>query len=490
MSNFLENLKEKNIHVIGISGDEGSAIVRFLASQGFKNIIGHDFCKKEEFKKNFYAFHDALDEQEKEKMFLEIDNLGIKINFKDEYLKDIDQAEMIFVPQSWFRYDFNEPLLELQKKIEFCNITKLYFNLCEAPIIAVTGTSGKSTTTRLIYEIFKKDREDKSGKVYFSGNDRENVQILDKILDIKKEDLLILEVSNRQLKIDLGKSPHIGVITNISHNHLDDHDDFIDYVEIKKSLLEHQQEDDIAILNYNTKELQSISTASKLYYFSVKKKINEGSFLKNDDLIISKDNSEYKICSRFDLNIPGIHNIENVLAASLAAFMGGVNTKIIRETVTSFRGLKSRIELIRELKGVKYYNDSTACNPDGLRMAIKSFNYPIILIAGGTRKKEIPDEMEKMAEDIVNNKVKLLLLIGEKARVIKDKVEEKMLAGDSKEPFIKICSTLDEAVKSSHKAAKSGDVVIMSPGCESFDMFKDYRDRATQFTNLVQNLPK
>jgi len=431
-----------------------------------------------------------LSEEEKKEMFLEISKLEIEMNFKNEYLKDVDKADIIFVPQSWFRYEFNKKLKKLQKKIEFCNITKLYFNLCKAPIIAVTGTSGKSTTTRLIYEIFKKDREEKSGEVYFSGNDRENIQILNKILDIEEGDLLILEVSNRQLKIDLGKSPHIGVITNISHNHMDDHDDFSDYLEVKKSLLEHQKENDIAILNYRTKELQSISTASKICHFSVNKKINEGSFLKGDDLIISKDNSEYKICSKFDLNIPGLHNIENVLAASLVAYIGGVNTKIIRKTVTNFKGLKSRIELVRELEGVKYYNDSSACNPAGLRVAVGSFSHPLILIAGGTRSKEIPDEMEKMAKDIVNNKVKVLYLIGERAKLIKEKVEEVMIENKSREPFIKICLSLNEAVKSSYDSARSGDIVIMSPGCESFDMFDDYRDRASQFVSLVENLPK
>jgi len=488
MPKFLENLKNKNIHVVGVSGDEGSAIVKFLVSQGFKKIIGHDFCDQADFKKNFYAFHDALSKEEKEKLFLEISNLGIKINFKDEYLRNIDKADVIFVPQSWFRYEFNKKLKDLQDKIEFCNITKLYFNLCQAPIIAITGTSGKSTTSRLIYEIFKKDREEKEGRVYFSGNDRENIQVLDKIFDIKKEDLLILEVSNRQLKIGLGKSPHIGVITNISPNHMDDHDDYIDYVETKKSLLEHQKEDDIAILNYNAEELQTISIASKIYYFSIEKKIKDGSYLKGDNLIISKNNIEYKICSRFDLNIPGLHNIANILAASTAAYMNGVNTKIIREIVTSFKGLKSRIELIRELKGVKYYDDSSACNPDGLRVAIKSFSCPVILIAGGTRLKEIPNEMEQMSNDIVKNRVKALFLIGEKAKLIKEKVEEEMAKNNKKEPFIKICSSLNEAVKYAYDSAKSGEIVIMSPGCESFGMFDDYRDRANQFINLVQNL--
>lgn len=488
MHKYLEKIKDKKIHVVGVSGDEGSAIIKFLVAQGFNSIVGHDFCEKEDFKKNFDSFHDALSKEEKEMEFKEIKKLEIKINFKDEYLKDIEEAEIIFVPQSWFRYKFNEKLKELQDKTEFSNITKLYFNLCKAPIVAVTGTSGKSTTTRLIYEIFKKDRESKSEKVYFSGNDRENIQILDKILDIKKEDLLILEVSNRQLKIDLENSPHIGVVTNISHNHMDDHDDFNDYVEVKKSLLENQEDDDIAILNYSTKELQSISLSSTVRYFSTDKKIREGSYLFENDLFIASGNSEYKICSKFDLHIPGIHNIENVLAASLACYLGGVNTKVIREVVTNFKGLKSRIELIRELNGVKYYNDSSACNPEGLQMAISSFTAPIILVAGGTRSKDVPDEMAKMTKSIINNNVKVLLLIGDKAESIRKKVEETMVKNESKEPFIRICTSLQEAVKIAHDSARPRDVVILSPGCESFDMFKDYRDRANQYIDLVKNL--
>lgn len=486
MKNFLEKLKsKKNIHIVGISGAEGSAIASFLIGQNFKNITAHDFCEADKFKESFFSFHDALVESEKEKLFSRIKNSNIKMQFKSDYLKGVEEADIIFVPQSWFRYEFNKPLNKLFKKVEFCNITKLYFELCKAPIVAVTGTSGKSTTARLIYEIFKKEGK---REVYFSGNDRENVQILDKVLEINEEDLLVLEVSNRQLKIDLEKSPHIGVITNISPNHLDDHKDFDDYMRTKNRLIKYQNEDDIAILNYDIKDLPNFEIESKAYYFTAKRNLDKGAFLRGSDLVIIVEGREYKICSSLDLKLLGKHNIENVLAASLVAVLSEVNTKIIRDAVTEFGGLKSRLELVRELGGVKYYNDSTACNPEGLEVAIKSFREPIILIAGGVRKKMIPKEIERMAQAIVQRKVKGLVLIGQIAEKVKEEVERKMIEDNVMHPDIKISEDFDKAVKLARKMSRVGDIVLLSPGFESFDMFSDYRDRANQFKKIVNNL--
>lgn len=487
MKDLLRKFKDKNIHVVGVSGAEGSAVASFFDSHGFKNIIGHDFCEEGDFKKSFFSFHDAYTEKEKESAYGKIKKSKIKINFKDNYLKDIEKAEIIFVPQSWFRYECNEPLKKISKKVELYNITRLYFELCPAPIVAITGTSGKSTTTRLVYEIFNKDAS-RRGKVYFSGNDRENIQILDNIFDIKKEDVLVLEVSNRQLKLKFNKGPHIGIITNISPNHLDDHKSYDDYANTKKKLLKNQTDKDFAILNYDSEKLRQLNTKAKIYYFSGKKELDKGAFVRNDDMIISKDGREYMICSIKDLKIPGPHNVENALAASLASLLYGINTKYIREVLLEFKGLKSRIEFVTEINGIKYYNDSTACNPSGTQVAINSFIEPIVLIAGGERKKTAEGEFEEMAESIVKSGVKVLLLIGGKADLIKNLVEKKMMENNSKDPIIKKCESLDDAVKTSHESAKSGDVVIMSPGCESFDMFSDYRDRARKFKKLVLGL--
>jgi UDP-N-acetylmuramoylalanine--D-glutamate ligase len=487
MSELLDKIRDKNIHIVGVSGAEGSALAAFFYSLGFKNITGHDFCEKGDFRKSFFSFHDAMSEKEKEAEYSKLKKSKVKINFKENYLKDAEKADMIFVPQSWFRYECNEPLKKLSGKIELYNITKLYFDLCRAPIVAITGTSGKSTTSRLVYEILQRDK-DRKGKVYFSGNDRENIQILDKIFNIKEDDILVLEVSNRQLKINFNKGPHIGIITNISPNHLDDHKDFVDYANTKKKLLKNQTEKDLSILNYDTKTLHDVKTKSKTYFFSHGIEIDRGAFLRGDDMIITDDSREYKICSTKDLKIPGPHNIENALAASLAGYLSAVNTKYIREALMEFKGLKSRIELVREINGIKYYNDSTACNPSGTIVAISSFIEPIILIAGGERKVTGEGEFEEMAKSIVEKNVKVLLLIGKKADLIEELVKKYILEQKSRSPIIKKCKDLAEAVQASYRSANKGDVVIMSPGCESFDMFSDYRDRARRYRNLVLGL--
>lgn len=482
MHPYFKQLKSKNIHVIGVSGAEGSAAALFLAKHKIKTVACHDFCEKKDFKKNFFAFHDALSRKEKVKEFNKIKKLPYKFYFHKDYLKNIEKAKIIFAPQSWFRYNFNKKLEKFGKK--FSNITKLYFNLSAAPIIAITGTSGKSTTTRLVYEIFKKSNI----KTFFTGNDRENQQILENILDIKKEDVLVMEVSNRQLKIDPEKSPHIGIITNISPNHLDDHKNFADYIKTKSQLLKYQKIEDFAVLNYDNEKTKNLgkNLKAKVFYFSTRQQLSKGAFLVNSDLVIRKNGSEYKICSISDLKIKGEHNVQNILAASLAAYLYGINTKNIREAVTKFSGLKSRLQLVSEIRGVKYYEDSSACNPDGTKVAVQTFaSQPIILIAGGERKKVAEGEFEEMAKAIIKNNVKVLFLIGKKAPLIKETVKEAALSCHQAGPIIQIHQNLEEAVKRAYKSARRGDVVILSPGCESFDMFKDYRHRARKFKKAV-----
>ncbi|MEW6407452.1 MAG: UDP-N-acetylmuramoyl-L-alanine--D-glutamate ligase [Patescibacteria group bacterium] len=482
MNPYLTQLKSKNIHVIGVSGAEGSEVAIFLAKYRIKKVALHDFCEKKDFQKSFFSFHDALSQKEKKGEFNRLRRLPYKFYFRDEYLKNIEKANVIFVPQSWFRYPFNDKLKKFEKKLS--NITKLYFNLCPAQIIAVTGTSGKSTTTRLIYEIFKKTNR----HAYFTGNDRKNCQILNNIFEIKPEDILIMEISNRQLKFDLKKSPKIGVITNITPNHLDDHRNFLDYVETKYNLLQYQKPTDFAILNYDNDTTRKIGKnhKAKIFYFSIQQQLQEGAFLVNNDLVIRKNKNEYKICSINDLKIKGKHNIQNVLAASLCAFVYGVNTKIIRNAVTKFSGLKSRLEPIAEIKGVKYYEDSSACNPDGVRAAVETFSStPLILIAGGERKIVSESEFDEMARTIVNNNVKIVLLIGKKAQIIKKAINEASLSCRKPGPIIQICKTLEEVTVRAYKSANRGDTVLLSPGCESFDMFRDYRDRARKFRKVV-----
>ncbi len=492
----IEDLKKKNIHVLGVSGAEGSAVLEFLADNGIKNITAHDFCDEDKFKESFFSFHDRLNKKEKESAFEKVFRLRqgfggqgkIKFNYKDTYLDQVEKADLVFVPQSWFRYPQNSVLHQYKGRIEFSNITKLYFQFCKGKIIAVTGTSGKSTTSALVNDVMK--RGYKSGKVYFTGNDRENVQVLNDIFEIKENDILVLEVSNRQLMIDLKKSPHIGIITNISPNHMDDHKTFTDYITTKRSLLRYQKKDDFAILNFDndiTKDI-GLDIDSTVYFFSRKGRVDRGAYVKFNEITILDGAREKRICSVLDLKIPGPHNIENSLAASLVGYLMGINTKDIREALLGFKGIKSRLELVKEIDGISYIEDSSACNPEGAAVAVSSFRKPMLLIAGGSRKKPYPGEFDRMADSVINSKVKMAFLIGERAETIKQALKNSSIRFQKAGPIIKICDSLEDAVISASKSAKKGDIVIMSPGCESFGMFIDYRDRAKQFKRLVKNL--
>jgi UDP-N-acetylmuramoylalanine--D-glutamate ligase len=316
------------------------------------------------------------------------------------------------------------------------------------------------------------------------------MQILSNLSEMRKDDVLVIEVSNRQLRVDLARSPHIAVITNVSPNHLDDHKNYEDYINTKRSLLKYQTDSNFAVLNSDNDVSKEFSAAgrAKPYLFSAQRDLREGCFMSDNELVIRDNNREYKICSAKEILLPGLHNVENVLAASLAAFLTGVSTKFIREMVTSFSGLSSRLELVEEIRSVKYYEDSSACNPDGPRAAVQSFKEPMILIAGGSRKKTISGEFNQMAESVARSNVKVLLLIGERADNIEQSVRRAAARVGRKKLLIKQCETLNEAVSNAYSLAEKGDVVILSPGCESFGMFNDYRDRGRQFKRLVKKL--
>ncbi|NQV13169.1 MAG: UDP-N-acetylmuramoyl-L-alanine--D-glutamate ligase [Parcubacteria group bacterium] len=483
----LSHFENKNIHIVGVSGAEGSAVAEFLTDNLEKaKITAHDFCQEKDFKESFNSFHDAYTEPEKAKLYEKLSNLPVKFHFKAEYLKDIEQADLIFVPQSWFRYQENKKLLALADKPPFYNITKLYFALCPCPIVAVTGTSGKSTTTRLIYEILSQG----GSKVWLTGNDRQNIQVLSEIAEMTSKDIMVMEVSNRQLKIDLGKSPQVAVITNVSPSHLDDHKDYADYIATKQSILKYQSDQDFAVLNHDNEVTRQFTTKSKAnsYLFSQREELTKGCYVEQGNIYINDGNSEHKICSTNDIMLPGPHNVSNILAAAMATFLLGASTKHIREITTSYQGLPSRLEFVREINKVKYYEDSSSCNPDGTRAAIKSFKNPLILIAGGSRQAKMPDEYQQLAEDVAKSKIKVLLLIGEEGSSIEEAIRQEFAKQGISRMLIKQCADLAEAVNNAYTASDPGDVVVLSPGCESFGMFRDYRDRGYQFKELVTRI--
>ena len=518
ISEKINQYKNKNIHIIGIGGAEGSAIAEFLVSQGISSITGHDFSSKADFKKAFNNTHLSLKPEKREEALIHLLNLPIRMNFKGHYLEGIDQADMVFVSQVWFKYPQNMPILENLKDngVPFKTITNLYFELVPCPIISVTGTNGKTTTARLINSIFKiwmetpqslpfgsrsgqallggklKSPPDKGGwgvKVYFAGNDRQNVQVLDRLEEIKKDDILILETSSTQLLLNSGISPYIGVITNITPNHIDDHGSFENYIEAKKNLIRYQEKGDFAVLNWDDKQSRKIVDESEIrnhesgkFLFSRKEELKEGCFVKDGKIVIKKEIGKDRkfmvqvgdiepttmpaivtICNIDDIKIPGKHNLENVLAAVSVAYLYGVDPKIIKKGISKYTGIKHRLKLLYKIAGIKYYDDTQATTPEAAIAGIESFDGDIILFAGGDDKGM---NYEKLAEKI-NNKVKFLMLFPGNAS---DEIEE--LIDKDKVDFIKV-KDFANAVKELKKYYKKTDpikngTVLISPAATHF----------------------
>ncbi|MCK4891720.1 MAG: UDP-N-acetylmuramoyl-L-alanine--D-glutamate ligase, partial [Candidatus Pacebacteria bacterium] len=408
-------------------------------------------------------------------------NLPIRINFKDHYLEDIEEADIVFVSQVWFKYPQNMPTLENLKDdgVSFKTITNLYFELAPCSIISVTGTNGKTTTARLIHSIFEvwenrlktpqplfSGGTIKSGRVvYFAGNDRQNIQVLDKLGEMEKENVLILETSSTQLLLNSGISPHIGIITNISPNHLDDHGSFENYIEAKKNLIRYQKKGDFAILNYNNNQTKKIAEEfqNKAFLFSIKDQLVEGCFIKDNNIIARKNNNETILLSIDDIKIPGKHNLENVLAAASCAHLYGIKPEIIKDGISKYIGIKHRLKLLYNINGIKYYDDTQATTPEATIAGIESFDGDIILLSGGDDKGM---QYKKLAERI-NDKVKFLILFPGDAS---EKIEE--LIDRNKVNFIKV-KDFSEAIKILKRYYKKTDLtkggaVLISPGSAHF----------------------
>lgn len=475
---IIEELKNKNIHLVGISSAEGSALAEFLLQQGVKKIVAHDFKEEDEFENNFYLTHQGYSYSEKREKFEKLIKSPIRINFRDSYLKEIEKAQAIFVTQGWYLYENNAILHESKKKgIKFFSMTQLYFDLAPCPIIAVTGTNGKSTTSRLIYEMLSNSQFN----TYFAGNDRLNIQVLDKLIEMKPSDFLVLEVSNRQLR-DLKKSPHIAVITNITPDHLDEHGTFEDYVQTKEVILKYQKKEDFAVLNDDNESTREMIDKSRgsVFPFSRRGQLSQGAFLENDEMIIKKGKTKIAIGDISLVKIPGQHNVENVLAASMAACLSGAGGETITNTIKDFKGVKFRIERVREINNVNYYNDVKGTTPQACLAAIESFKAPIILIAGGGDKGLDYNDFARR----IMSKIKLLILMPGKG----SKKIEKAIKNISYHHELKVKHRYDlsEAVQLAHQSSEKGDTVLLSPACPYFySMFIEGRKG---FEKLVREL--
>lgn len=348
---------------------------------------------------------------------------------------------------------------------------ELGYICCPAPIVAVTGTNGKSTTTTLIGEILKK-----GGKHTIVCGNIGN-PFCGEIAGVKKNSVVVLEVSSFQLESIKSFKPNVAVMLNISQNHFDRHPDLAAYINAKSRIFENQDKDDRAVLNYDDPLVRKLkgNIKAKTLFFSRKNK-EAAAFFENGSVFIGHGRTVQKICSVSELNIKGAHNIENVLACLCATSIFGISPKKIKEALISFKGLEHRFEHVATVRGVDFINDSKGTTVLAAVMALESCARPVILIAGGHDKGSNFGK----ARHAVGAKVKKLVLIGEAKEKIKDQ-----LIGTA--PCI-YAETMEDAVRKAFFESEKGDCVLLSPMCASFDMFRNFEERGRVFKEMVRAL--
>lgn len=453
LDEFKYNVAGKNIIVIGI-GISNLPLIKYLVSLG-ANVTACDRRSAEDLGENY----------------TELEKLGVKFNLGDGYLNNLS-GDMIFKTPG-MRYDVPELLKAKENGSIVTSEMEVFFEVCPSHIIAVTGSDGKTTTTTLIHKMMT----DAGYKTWLGGNIGN--PLLTDTEKMKENDWVILELSSFQLHT-MRKSPEIAVITNISPNHLDMHKDYKEYIDAKKNIMLYQNEGDTLIVNADNQVTADIgkSASGAVKYFSR----NGMADVYLDGNIIKRGIVE--ILNIKDIKIPGMHNVENYMAA-IAAVSGLVSKDVIVNVAKTFGGVEHRIELVRTLDGVKYYNSSIDSSPNRTINTLRVFPNKVIMIAGG-KDKGIPyDEIgPALAEH-----VKVLILIG----ATSDKIQEALDAeinktGNGKDIEVIRATSYEDAVNTARSKAHDGDVVLLSPASTSFDMFRNFEERGNLFKKIVNEL--
>lgn len=404
-----------------------------------------------------------------------LEQAGVRLQLGENYLSDLN-VDIIFRTPG-MRPDLPEFEDAKKRGTVITSEMEVFFDLCPCKTIAVTGSDGKTTTTTLISEMLKEE----GYTVHLGGNIGR--PLLPIIEEIKAEDIAVIELSSFQL-MTIHKSPDIAVVTNIAPNHLDIHKDLDEYVNAKKNILLHQNAFGKAILNLDNHTTRGMTEIvnGRLSMFSRLQRVENGAYFEDGAIYMSNYGEITKVMERSDIKLVGDHNVENYLAA-ITAVWGMVSPENIVEVARTFGGVEHRMELVRELDGVKWYNDSIATNPTRTMAGLNAYNQKIILIAGGY-DKHIP--FEPMVPAVLQ-KVKYLILMGITAKAIYSAVTSNVNYNPVDLPIIFV-NSMDEAVQAAQKAAESGDVVALSPASASFDQYKNFELRGNHFKSIVQTL--
>lgn len=459
LEEFNRSLKNKNVAIIGL---------------GVSNMPLLSYMKDKKANVTIFA---EIDENKIDKNILNtINKYKYETSFGKDALSKLKNFDIIFRSPSCLPTR-KELVKEKQRGAIVTTEIEMLMKLAPCKIIGITGSDGKTTTTSLVYSILKKA----GYKTYLGGNI--GFPIFTKLDEITPEDVIVLELSSFQL-MGMEQSPNIGVITNITPNHLNIHKDYQEYIDAKKNIFKYQNEDDIVVLNYdNDITRKCIKEAnSKVVLFSGKEKLENGFIVDNNTIKQCEDGVRKHILDTSEVLLRGEHNYENI-ATALATTKTLVNMDTAIQAVKEFKAVEHRLEFVKEINGSKWYNDSVSSSPTRTIAGLNSFSEDIILIAGGYDKNL---DYTPIAKPILD-KVKTLILLGQTSGKIFEAVkreEEK----EEKNIDIYMCETLEETVNLAKKLSKPGEVVLFSPASASFDLFKNFADRGEKFKNLVNQL--
>ena len=459
LEEFNEYIRYRKVAIIGL---------------GVSNIPLIDYMYQK--KARVTVFDDREKESIPKELMDKIELYKFEYSFGKNNLKKLINFDIIFRSPSCLP---TKPELEEEAKRGAIVTTEIemLMKMCPCKTIGVTGSDGKTTTTSLISAILKQA----GYHTYLGGNI--GTPLFTKLPEMKPEDIVVLELSSFQL-MGMKVSPNIGVITNITPNHLNIHKDYQEYIDAKKNIFKYQNKNDRIVLNYDNEITRKCAkeAEAQVVFFSSKEKLENGFIVDGKMIKECQDNIREHILDIQDVILKGEHNYQNI-ATALAATKTLVNIEDAVETIKKFNSVEHRLEFVKEINHVKWYNDSASSSPTRTISGIRAFDEELILIAGGYDKNL---DYTPLAKPIVD-KVKTLLLIGQTSGKIFEAVKQEM-ERQNKDVRIYMCDTLKETVDIANRIAKEGQVVLFSPGSASFDMFKNAYDRGNQFKNLVNKL--
>lgn len=426
-----------------------------------------------------------------------LEAIGVQLTLGRHSVSLLDDTDVLFVSPG---VPLDSPFIEAarQRGLPLTTESRLFCQLCPAPIVGLTGSSGKTTTTTLVGQIL--EAGGRSTRV--GGNIGR--PLIGEVEQVQPADAVVMELSSFQLEffhpslnrqatrppalepLLAGWSPSVAAVLNVTPNHLDRHPTMDDYIYAKRAIIQYQQPSDRAVFNLDDEVSRTMGQghAGQVSWFSLERPVPRGAFLRGEQLILCREDGEHPLCLTGELRLRGRHNVANVLAACALAATVEASPAAMTEVITRFAGVEHRLEMVREVGGVRYFNDSIATSPERLVAALRSFEEPLILLAGG-RDKHLPwDE----AARLIRQRVRHLVLFGEAMELIARAVVEAGAGDPAEGPTLHRCVRLEDALHVAAQVARPGEAVLLSPGCTSFDAFPDFAARGARFRELVREL--